>query len=240
MAAPYRVEFGTTTIEYEVAYSDRTTLAIHVHPDLRVTVTAPHDSDLAVVAQKVRKRAPWILRQKRDFQRYLPHLPPREYVSGETHRYLGRQYRLKVLPSETTYEGIKMQRGRLFVTVADPTDTGRVRQLVEGWYRRRARIVFSERLEAWLPRARRLGITAEPAISLRVMKTRWGSCTAAGHILLNPKLIQVPKPCVDYVIVHELCHLREHNHGAAFYRLLATIMPDWEDRKRRLDEYEFN
>ncbi|SRR5690606_38664334 len=234
----HSVRYGNTTIEYELIYSNRKTLAIHVHPDLRVTVVAPEGSDLSRVQEKVHKRAPWILRQKREFSRYLPHLPPREYVSGETHRYLGRQYRLKVVPSQTSYEGVKMQRGRIFVTLPDPTDTGQVKQLLDAWYRKHAERVFRERLDELFPRFARFGLE-RPQLSLRVMQTRWGSCTANGRILLNPKLIQVPKPCIDYVIVHELCHLKEHHHGPEFYALLSRVMPDWEARKRRLDEFEF-
>ena len=71
------------------------------------------------------------------------------------------------------------------------------------------------------------------------MKSRWGSCTVAGKITLNLKLVQVPKPTIDYVIVHELCHLVEHSHGADFYRLLSRIMPDWERRREELNAFEF-
>lgn len=235
----HQVSYGRATIEYELSYSDRKTLAISVHPDLRVTVVAPEGSPLPQIEEKVHKRADWILRQKRDFARYLPHVPPREYVSGETHRYLGRQYRLKVMQSETSYEGVKIQRGRIFVHLPDPADTERVKTLLDRWYRKHAERVFNERVNALIPKFERFGIR-RPTLSLRVMKTRWGSCTAEGRVLLNPKLIQTPKRCIDYVIAHELCHLKEHNHGAEFYALLNIVMPDWEARKWQLEEFEFN
>src|SRR5690554_4141673 len=162
----HRVAYGNTSIEYELSFSERRTLAIHVHPDLRVTVVAPEGSQLDEVQQKVHRRAPWILRQKRDFSRYLPHLPPRQYVSGETHRYLGRQYRLKVLESPTSWEGVRLLRGRLVVQVVDRTDTSRVQQLLDGWYRKQARRMFHERLEALYPRFERYGVE-RPQLSLR-------------------------------------------------------------------------
>ncbi|MBN1583443.1 MAG: M48 family metallopeptidase [Anaerolineae bacterium] len=236
LSTTHSIQYGTATIHYHLDYATRKTLAISVHPDLRVTVTAPHDSVMDEIEARVRKRAPWILRQQRDFERYLPHLPPRQYVSGETHRYLGRQYRLKVI--EGGDDQVKLKRGRFFIHVHDRGDTGRVQALLDGWYRRQARRVFKERLDACYPRAERLG-APYPEIAIRVLKTRWGSCSSPGRIALNLKLIQVPKLFIDYVVMHELCHLVEPNHSPAFYALLDRAMPDWRERKNKLDEYEF-
>jgi hypothetical protein len=202
-----------------------------------VTVTAPDGSDLAAVEAKVRQRAPWILRQQRELEVYLPHTPPRRYVSGETHRYLGRQYRLKVEESGHEAERVKLARGALHVGVATPADTQRVRQLVEDWYEKQAQRVFYERLLAMLPRFKPVQL-GEPQLTVRTMENRWGSCTGAGAITLNLKLVQAPKPCIDYVIVHELCHLVEHNHGKSFYQLLDRMLPDWRARRRQLNEMD--
>ena len=232
------IRYGNATIHYHLSYARRKTPAISVHPDLRVTVKAPVETEIEDVEARVRKRAPWILRQKRDYERYLPHLPPRQYVSGETHRYLGRQYRLKVVSDADHAEQVKLTHGRLFIHVHNKADTERVRILLDGWYRRQARRVFVERLDACYPRAERLG-APYPEIAVRVMKTRWGSCNSPDRIALNLKLIQVPKMYIDYVVMHELCHLVERNHSSRFHELLDRAMPDWRERKRRLDEYEF-
>jgi hypothetical protein len=236
-ASIHRVRFGDETIEYTLLYAARKTLGISVDPDLNVTVTAPDGSDLAAVEAKVRQRAPWILRQQRELELYLPHTPPRRYVSGETHRYLGRQYRLKVEESGHEAERVKLARGALHVGVATPADTQRVRQLVEDWYEKQAQRVFYERLLAMLPRFKPVQL-GEPQLTVRTMENRWGSCTGAGAITLNLKLVQAPKPCIDYVIVHELCHLVEHNHGKSFYQLLDRMMPDWRARRRQLNEMD--
>jgi len=108
----HRLAYGTTTIEYKLLYSQRKTLIIHVRPDLSVTVEAPEGSDLTLVEEKVRKRAAWILKQQRELALYSFEQPPRQYVSGETHRYLGRQYRLKVMQSATSRESVRMSRGQ--------------------------------------------------------------------------------------------------------------------------------
>jgi predicted metal-dependent hydrolase len=234
----HRIQYGGTTIRYALTYAPRKTLGISVHPDLSVTVKAPLDSDFVLIEQKVKKRAAWILRQQRTFERYLPGLPHRQYVSGETHRYLGRQYRLKVIQCDPGAEQVRMTRGRIFIHVRDPGDRKRVKRLLTQWYRRRAARVFRERLDACFDEVASLGI-AYPELRIRIMKSRWGSCMPPGRIRLNLKLVQVSKRYIDYVIMHELCHLKEPNHSKAYYVLLDGVMPDWRERKRQLNEFQF-
>jgi predicted metal-dependent hydrolase len=230
------VQYGTIRIEYELIYAPRKTLAITVDPDLHVIVKAPEGTDLADIEVKVCKRAAWILQQQRELERYLPHLPPRQYVSGETHRYLGRQYRLKVI--EDGAEGVKHSRNYIYVSVQDKSDTEHIKGLLDDWYRAHAKQVFAERLAACYPKVEHLGI-AYPDLIIRVMKSRWGSSSPSGKITLNIKLIQVPKAYIDYVIFHELCHLQEPNHSQRYYELLDRVLPDWRDRREKLNAFEF-
>jgi len=226
------IQYGRKQIAFQLSYSARKTLAIDVNPDLSVTVTAPKDADDAAVEQKMHKRASWIVQQQRFFENYLPTLPARRYVSGESHRYLGRQYRLRV--HRGAEDSVKMARGQINVFLADPLKKERIKTLVVGWFRQRAEVVFQELFGQVAAKADRQGISAD-CFEIRRMKNRWGSCTQEGRILLNPDLIIAPKLCIEYVIVHELCHLKEHNHGPAFYRLLQALMPDWEQRRERLN-----
>ena len=237
--AIHRVQYGETTIEYQLKYAARHTLEISVHPDLRVTVTAPQDTAIEAIQAKVRKRADWILRQQRDFALYLPQIPPRQYISGETHRYLGKQYRLKVIEDSDT-EWVKLERGYIVVRTIDKADTTHIKELVDAWYLRQARRVFHERMRLLLPRFGGRYDLPEFQLRIRALQARWGSCTEAGTITLNLKLIQVTKPCIDYVIVHELCHLIEHNHSKRFYALLDRILPDWRERRQKLNAQDFS
>lgn len=230
----HRVAYGTATIEYELRYADRKTLAITVQPDRRVIVSAPAGTSVPEVEARLRKRGAWILRQQREFEDYLPALPPRRYVSGESHLYLGRRYRLKIAAGDT--DDVKLAAGRFFITVHDRDDAGRIRALLDGWYRRHAAVVFAERLALCHAKAR--PELPYPELRIRVMEKRWGSCTPGEVMLLNLKLIQVPKDCIDYVITHELAHLREHNHGPAYYALLDRLMPDWRERRARLHAFQ--
>ncbi len=226
------VHWGRTLISYSVEFFERKTLAISVHPDLSVSVKAPLHTELEVVREKVLKRAAWIQRQWREFELYLPKQPPRSYVNGETHRYLGRQYRLRAEQGAT--QSVKCLRGYFRVTLCDEPTPEKVRCLLERWYRERAGILFRERLRICLRRAVGEGIR-EPQLRIQRMRNRWGSCSAKGRIILNLELIKAPTECIDYVIFHELCHLRERHHGPRFWRLLAKLMPDYEQRRKRLN-----
>lgn len=227
------IQYGRKRIEFQLLYSSRKTLAIDVHPDLSVVVTAPNDADNSVVEQKMHKRAAWIVQQQRFFENYLPPMPPRRYVSGESHRYLGRQYRLRV--HESDEDAVKMSRGQINVFLTNANLKSRIKPLVVGWFRNRADVVFRELFDDMIAKAERFRITAD-VFQIRRMKNRWGSCTKEGRILLNPDLIVAPKMCIEYVIVHELCHLKEHNHGQDFYKLLTKLMPDWDSRRKRLND----
>lgn len=238
LAGTQSIAYGTTTIQYELIYAKRKTLAIHVYPDGVVEVKAPLDTPLAQIERIVLKRAAWIVRQQRQFQTYaVPNPLPRRYVSGESYRYLGRQYRLKVV--EDLVERVQLSRGFLTVYVKQAGHKARIADLLEQWYRTQAERIFAERLEVCLARVQSLGIP-RPELSVRVMKTRWGSCTSKGKISLNPKLAQMPKDLIDYVVLHELCHLKELNHSAVFYALLDRVLPEWRERRQRLNSQDIS
>ena len=231
-----RLHYGNATIEYELIYSRRKTLGIHVYPDTSVIVRAPVGSQLGQIEEIVRRRGGWILKQQRKFESAPPKkVLPRRYVSGEDNRFLGRQYRLKVMQDEV--ERAQIAGGDLVVYARDPEDRERVRRLLDKWYRREAERVFAERLAACYPRAQALGIPLPP-LKIRDMKTRWGSCSSKGNVTLNLKLIQLPTDLIDYVILHELCHLKELNHSRRFYALMDRVLPDWQERRKALNSIE--
>ncbi len=228
------VLFGQTEITYTVKTSDRKTLAIHVYPNGDVLVDAPLAASLMAIAQKVKKRASWIFKQQLQFAAYPPVMPERRYVSGESYRYLGRQYRLLI--KEGVREHVKLINGRIVVETVNPENPKKIKALLVYWSRSRAQIIFSERYHVCVQLVAKLDIEHYQGFQLRVMPKRWGSCSSQGNIMLNPELIAAPKECIDYVITHELCHLKISNHSQAFYKLLAKVMGDWERRRKRLNE----
>jgi predicted metal-dependent hydrolase len=223
--------YGRDTIRYEVRFlASRQTLAIEVHPDSRVLVRAPVGCPEALIAERVQKRAAWISRQLTEFERYRPRTPARQYVNGESHLYLGRRYRLKLLLGEMP--SVTLARGRLLVCLPGEPDPERVKALLHRWYLDRAQAVFGEVLEARLLHFK--GVE-HPRLIVRAMQSRWGSLSRAGTMTLNVNLVRAPRPCIEYVVTHELCHIKHRDHDARFFRLLGQVMPDWEQRKQRLE-----
>ncbi len=221
--------FGSREIKFELSYKDRKTLGIRVYPDCKVRVIAPLETTEEKLKTKLREKAPWIIKQQLEFLFYHPLTPPRKYVNGETHLYLGRQYKLRIEKAATNK--VKLFRGRLWVLKKDNTTA---KNLLSEWYREKATIHFEETLKKILPLFNRYNID-QPELQIRQMPKRWGSCTPKGKIILNPELIKAPKGSIEYVIIHELCHLIHHNHTQAFYNLQAAILPDWKKWKERLE-----
>jgi predicted metal-dependent hydrolase len=229
----HRVPYGSQNITFALEYSPRKTLAIEVHPDSSILVKAPTDATIESIESKVIHRAAWIARQQRQFDRYAPALPIPEYVSGEGYRYLGRQYRLKLI--ENSIYKIRIWQGRLEFNTPTPFDREHVERSISNWFRDRAMAIFLERYQYCTRLVAPYSIEHNIGFELRTMSKRWGSCTPTGRIFLNPLLISASKDCIDYVIIHELCHLLFPNHSSSFYRLLASILPDWSHRKQKLN-----
>ena len=226
------IQYGSMQIDFRILYVERKTLEIAVHPDGTVVVKAPLETPLPEVSLWVRKRASWIGRQLDYFRQFDPRTPKRRYVGGETHLYLGRQYRLKIESGEP--EGVKLV-GRYFqIRVKKEISAERTRVLLLDWYTAKAKSRFSESFEHCWP-AFAQHIPAKPRLQVRQMQKRWGSLSKSGQLTLNTDLVRAPRECIDYVITHELCHLLHHDHGPGFYRLLEKMMPDWEKRKHRLE-----
>lgn len=211
-------------------------ILIKVHPDCRVEVMAPSTASDDAILDAVKKRARWIYQQLQNFREQQKHASPRQYISGESHFYLGKQYLLKVHVSPDTLETTKLSRGKLDVFVKEKSPA-HVQELLSDWYKHRAKEVFAKRLDAVLEQA--LWVKERPPLRILTMKTQWGSCSPAGRLTLNPHLVKAPRECIDYVILHELCHIAEHNHSKRFYRLMQQVMPGWEKIKERLDGFAF-
>ncbi|RLT91702.1 MAG: M48 family peptidase [Ketobacter sp. GenoA1] len=226
--------YGDERIAFERVLRPQATskILIKVHPDCRVIVSAPEDASEDAVLSAVKKRGRWIYEQLRDFRKQLEHITPRQYVSGESHYYLGKQYLLKVIAAPDQVQGVKLLRGKLEVSVRRKS-ADRVKGLLTEWYKLRAREIFANRLNAMLEEA--LWVTGRPPLRILSMQTQWGSCSPNGRITLNPHLVKAPRECIDYVILHELCHIAEHNHSERFYRLMGQVIPKWEMVKERLD-----
>jgi predicted metal-dependent hydrolase len=227
------IAYGKEKIPFDVLYVDRKTMEIAVHPNSRVIIKAPIGTAQEKIRARLVKRARWITKQITYFREFEPRTPSRRYLGGETHLFLGRQYRLKIRTHQTST--VKLKGPYFFVATQDPRDPLKIKDLLDEWYKEHALIIFSRRLKECYRRAERLKVPY-PKIRLRKMFKRWGSCSKSGDILLNTALVKAPLSCIDYVIMHELCHLKAHTHNNGYFKLLSKYMPDWKKRKERLEK----
>lgn len=214
--------------------SNRRTLAISVLPDGQVELVAPRAAEHDAIAVKVSKRLRWIEVQRRRFAEMNRSRTPLRYESGATHRYLGRQYRLKVVTGEDV--GVLL-KGPFFHVTCRTGAPGEVAELLNNWLRTRARVLFEARLAKWDHWCADRGLP-EPRLRLLRMPKRWGSAHRDGRIYLNPELVKAPSACIDYVIAHEVCHLKHPSHDTRFYRALGELVQDWAKLKARLEQLE--
>jgi len=232
----YRLSFfyGNEEITFERTERPKASgkVLIKVHSDCRVIAAAPQDVSNEAVLAAVKKRGRWIYEQRRNFRKQMEHATPRKFISGESHYYLGKQYLLKVQETPHQPQSVKLFRGKLEVSVRQKNPMI-VSELLMAWYKSRAKEIFASRLDALLDQT--LWVPDRPPLRLLTMQTQWGSCSPNGRITLNPHLVKAPRECIDYVILHELCHIAEHNHSNRFYRLMEQVMPNWETTKGRLD-----
>lgn len=234
-ASQHRFAYGDEVIAFSVRrQSSRTVarVAIHVEPDARVWVDAADTVPLADVLIAVKKRARWISRHVGAAKARLAHVLPREYVSGESLHYLGRRYRLKVMVNAEAAVEARM-RGAFITVTAPEHSPATIKSALDAWYRQRARELFADRLAAVAAPLR--WVKHLPPTRLQFMTVQWGSCSPSGRLTLNPLLVKAPRECIDYVLLHEMCHLLHHNHSPKFYRTLDRHMPNWRAVKEKLD-----
>lgn len=227
----YSIQFGSKEILYTLLFTKRKTLGITVNPAMKIIVNAPENASLELIETKVRKRAAWIIKQQNYFLTFYPKANDKKYVSGESHFYLGKQYRIEIIEgkkNEVSYKGRYIQ-----ITTKNKAN---VEKLLTDWYKRKAKEKFEEIASPLIEKFQKYDVSPS-GIYVQNMKTRWGSCTPKGKIILNPELIKTPKGCIEYVIIHELCHLVHHGHNQKFFELQAKECPLWERWKKKLEQF---
>lgn len=245
-----RFSYGDETIYYEIIRKPESSKAksrkvtIKIHPDQRVVATVPHDASDRLIHDAMTKQSRWIWQNLKELAKQKDQVLTKRYISGETQFYLGRRYVLKVITDAETNDlinhTVKLSRGKLNVTLSQ-SDAGLdaearadlVKSLLDKWYKNKAKAVFKERLKILIYKA--YWVTNDPLFKLIIMKKQWGSCSTKGNLIFNLHLVKAPKECIDYVILHELCHIAEHNHSERFWHLLTQVMPNWKAVKARLD-----
>lgn len=218
-------------INVDIVYKDIKNLHIGVYPPVgRVRVAAPRRLDQEQIRLAVIQRLPWIKRQRQQLQD-AARQSPREMVTGESHYVWGVRTRLKVV-ERPGRPHVELDGDRLLLYVAPDTDLDARYKQLQDWHREQLRLAIPPLLDRWQPVVGR----EVPRWSVRRMKTKWGSCNReTGHIWFNLELAKKHPLCLEYIVVHEMTHLLERNHGERFMKLMDSSMPDWRNRRDQLN-----
>ena len=222
------------SFEYRIKRQRRKTIALHVLADGTVEVRTPNWVPKYELVDFVERRSEWVIQRRQEVLRDLANQPT--FCDGQYHRFLGGMFPLRLSAAGRGH--VDFRDSVFLVTVQDKDDPVQVSKVMERWYRKKAIELYEERMFAcfeqfpdWFQDKYVI-----PEITVRKMRRRWGSCSRAGEVTLSLALIKMPIRCLDYVIVHELCHLEAFHHGKAFYRLLALVMPSWKEHENLIEQ----
>ena len=220
-----RIQLGETTLDYALRRARRKTIGFSIDAS-GLTIAAPRWVGIGQIEEAIRERRQWVLTKIADMQRHHAAIPQVRWEDGGTVPYLGETIVLRIATRTTRVSSTAFDREARTLTLSLPPDAtpAQVRDRAEAWLQHEARALFRERL---LHYEARLGV-AHRVLRLSSARTRWGSCSADGRILLNWRLIHFPLTSIDYVVAHELSHLKEMNHGPRFWATVASLLPDYE------------
>lgn len=219
---------------YGVEFSSRKTLQISVHPGGRVTVKAPMFLDRAAVDRAVEEKREWILKNLEYFRSVPAPVSRAPLGQGSPIPFLGKIYPLDIREGKR-FDAL-IEGGTLRVTLRKGTEPqASLPGLLNRWYSLKAAEEFPLAMKRCLPMCSSF-LKDEPPLRIRTMRSRWGSCTGKGVVTLNTLLVKASPDCIDYVLLHELCHTVHPDHGRGFYSLLESVLPEWKDRRKELRE----
>lgn len=234
MAQERTVLYENNVIHYLLEQKQVKNINLRIHKDCMVYVSANPDVPAEKVDDFVVSKGAYICSSQRKFREMAQYAPqPKQYVSGETFYLLGRGVRLKV--EKNLQDTISSDGVYLYLSVKDTEDFTKKQRMVTHYLDEQCRTIFAEIISEIYPVFQKYGVSM-PTLRIRDMETRWGSCLAKkGVITLNKRLLEAPRNCIEYVVMHEFCHFIHPNHSKHFYSFLAMLMPDWKERKRALD-----
>jgi predicted metal-dependent hydrolase len=229
-------KYGTTIIDYKLIRNPQTeSVSIAVEWQNGVTITAPNSLPIDTINSTLYKKGTWILNKWYEVNEILEAPMPKEYVSGEKFAYLGRHYKLKVHKEDALkMTSVKLYRGRFLAYVPKNLSAKEQRDELylafKKWYILHGQTKVQERQNLY---QQIMDVTALK-VALKEQRMRWGTCTKEGAIYLNWRIVMAPVSVLDYVLVHELAHIKYPDHSNEFWRFVQSILPDFEQRKEWL------
>ena len=229
-----KIMLGDREVEYELIRKKVKNINLRIRSDMSITVSAATSVQIQVIERFLHSRADFICRALDRFQRNRSKNNVAEYNDNDTVRLFGESLALKLIKGERAFA--EKRAGAIYLTVKDPEDTTERTNAMNKFFRVELYASVEEMLRRVIERFDGFDIAA-PKITVRDMKTRWGSCNSVkGRVSINLRLVQYPRECLEFVLCHELCHLVHPNHSKGFYQLLGSVMPDWRARAQKLKE----
>lgn len=230
----YSVKYGTKDIEFKVEFKDRKTMSISVEPPKDITVVAPVGTNIKEIKGIVKSKGAWIVQKLFEFRNIEAKRVNREFVNGESFMYLGRNYSMQIHVDETLHNNssVKLFRGKFHVYVKEKNDEI-IKEAMEGWYREKTEEQVKKRIKYY----QKYFNKKPTAIKVKEQKKRWASCTSNNELLFNWRCSMAKSTALDYIVVHEMCHMYYMNHSQEFWDLVFSIMADYELRKEWLRDY---
>jgi predicted metal-dependent hydrolase len=221
-------------IEFKVIYSGRRTLGISVLPDSSVIVRVPYRTSEKTINRLVQEKAKWIIKHRDNYRSQDHNKLNRLYINGEKFLFRGIETVLIIEKSKKPF--VRFNGGTIELGLEKTEDAKAIKKLLYKGYKDEANIILPMILNKMLIRHENQAFKPTGLV-IRTMKRRWGSCSNKGKITLSTELIKLPDLYIEYVIIHELCHLRHHNHGTGYYKLLSELFPEWRSVRKELRRY---
>jgi predicted metal-dependent hydrolase len=232
-----QITFGSEVFEYEVIRKKRKTISIQITPEGMVKVSSPFGVDDKAIQDILYKKASWIISNLKSIKEVNKTSKEKHYVSGELIQFLGNNYRLEVY-EDKSLKGIKVSLAENHFEVRINPDIYEdkreifVKGALEEWLKQKARIIFEERTRYY---CEKLNLKYN-VIRIKEQKTLWGSCSSKGNLNYNWRLVMAPPSVLDYLVVHEVCHLKHRDHSKRYWDFVECVMPDYVDKRKWLKE----
>jgi len=221
-------------IEFKVIYSRRRSIGISVLPDSSVIVRVPYLTSLKSINRIVTDKYKWVIKHRDNYRKLDNSSNNKSYKSGEIHLFRGNESILKIEKSIKPY--VRFFNNTIGLGIERTDDSIAIKRMLYKGYKNEALIHFPELMSEVLGKYENQ-MFKPTGLIIRTMKRRWGSCSNKGVITLSTELIKLADKYIEYVIIHELCHLKHHNHGSKYYKLLSEVFPEWKTVRKELRKY---
>jgi predicted metal-dependent hydrolase len=221
-------------IKYILVFSKRKTISIIVSPTRGVTVRAPYRTSLKVIEKYIGEKSDWIRKHLESHSKLTRINNNKEYTEGELNLFMGREVHLKLTRSAKPF--VRQYDNILEAGLPEPENKNKVRAAVDKWYFMKAQENINEEMKVILLKYKNYNFSPS-AVKVKRLRSRWGSCSSKGVITISSELIKLDLKFTEYVIIHELCHLKSHNHGKNFYGLLGELFPDYKSVRKELRKF---